>query len=134
MSDRHISEDVISLGSAGRWKFVIASEELTCNGATEETTDLIPAYCWLEGVNTRVTSGLIGPDTYSVGTAGVDEDRWGVTVSGTIGYTSGPEMYTDIANEGGYVTTATDVQISGNGTAFSSGKVLVTAYYRQLVP
>lgn len=101
------------------------------SGPTATLVGLIPAGALLLGITTSVLSGVGGPAGYDVGD-GVDVDRWGASISTTIGTDSDITDYTSTALT--YFPTATDVIITSDGVDFSgSGNIRVAVHYITLV-
>jgi len=103
-----------------------ASEDVTLDGATTVTGDIVPAGCVLVGVATATTTAITGASGYLVGD-GSDADRWGDVTGTAVGTSTDNTDAT--ANPSGYVAVASAVTLTAKTSNFTGGVVRVTVFY-----
>ncbi|MFV2092650.1 MAG: DUF2793 domain-containing protein [Hyphomicrobiales bacterium] len=100
----------------------VIEEEVTCSGASVDTTMQIPDRAIVFAVSTRTTQGLTGATSYDCGISG-DTGKYGGTLGISAGSTNsgvtGPTAY--------FANTA--VRLTANGANFTGGKVRVAIQY-----
>jgi len=100
----------------------VAAPSVTIAGA-------IPAGSFVFGITARVIGAITGPTGFDIGD-GVDVDRWGNSISGSLGTTVDITDATDDT-----VTTfptANDVVITSDGVDFSAGELRIVIHYLDL--
>ena len=97
------------------------------SGADYTTTIAIPAYSYLIGVTTRVTTVITGATSYDVGD-GTDVDLWGAAIAAAEGSQSRTANFTNIAAVGPAGTSRT-VKLTANGGSFTAGVVEICLHY-----
>jgi hypothetical protein len=97
------------------------------SGATYVSTITIPAYAFLIGVTTRVTTILGGATSYSVGD-GMDADLWGGTISAAADSQSRTADFTAVGAVG-MTAAARNVTLTANGGNFTSGVIEICLHY-----
>lgn len=112
----------VSSASGATTELLVIEEELTLNGATTDSTIVIPDRSVVLGVSTRTTENITGAASYDCGISGEVAKFGGslslsvnATNSGVIGPTA---FYTD-----------TSVRLSANGGSFTGGKVRIAIHY-----
>ncbi|MEM6676983.1 MAG: DUF2793 domain-containing protein [Pseudomonadota bacterium] len=118
-------------GSAARaaTQMRVVETELTIgSGATADTAPIIAANDVVIGVTARVLDPITGPTTWRLGVAGAD-DRYGSGLgiaagSYALGVSSSPQAY----------YTDTPLRLTGEGGAFTGGRVMLAVHLMALVP
>jgi hypothetical protein len=100
----------------------LLEEEVTCAGASVDTTVEIPDRAIVFAVSTRTTEAIGGATSFDCGIAG-ETDKYGGSLGVAAGSTNsgvtGPTAF--------YAETA--VRLTANGGAFSAGKVRVAIHF-----
>lgn len=99
----------------------------TCSGATTTASNLIPAASLLIGVTCKVTTLITGATSFDVGN-GSTANLWGNDIAVAAGTVSTLADYAGSSTMILY-TSAGNVVLTANGTAFTGGVVAVTAWY-----